>query len=236
MEFQLQGKSRKCSIQLLPEDNLSIAHLNLPSFDVITCDGPYGILEPGCEWDDFDLDTKQGRERYYRYYQTLFNACLPFLKDSGSLFVFNYSEGASIIKGVLDENFSVCFRRWLSWTYENHFDFDGNTNFQRSHEAILYYTKKSDGFVFKGKNIPDVISYPIIKIDSHYFKAGAKPIEVIRYLLKIVAVSGGCLLSLFAGSGTDLIVAAENDMDSVGFEFNPEHRKIITQRIMEIGK
>ncbi len=207
--------------------------MNLKPFDIIICDGPYGILKPECDWDNFDLDTKHGREKFRQYYRILFAVSVPLLKNSGSLFIFNYPEGASIIKGVLDEEYSVCFRNWLSWIYENHFDFNGNTNFNRSHESILYYTKESNGFIFQEEDIPNVISHPIIKIESSPFKEGAKPIEIIRHLLKVTASPGGRLLSLFAGSGTDLIAAAEYDMDAVGFEYNYKHIESIIARIKE---
>lgn len=221
LHFQVQGKSRICNVWLYPENNLKLKDLNLEPFDIIICDGPYGILEPACEWDDFDLNTKKGRDKFRQYYRILFEASLPHLKDSGSLFIFNYPEGASIIKNVLDEEYPVHFRRWISWIYDNHFDFDRGTNFRRSHETILYYTKKADGFTFHGGGLPDVLSHPIIKIENNPFKNGGKPVEVIDYLLRVYGQPDGRLLSLFAGSDTDIIVALSFDMDSVGFEFDP---------------
>ena len=231
VNFQIQGKRRTCDIWLYPENNLQLKNLNLEPFDIIICDGPYGILEPECEWDDFDLNSKNGRERFRQYYRSLFDACLKHLKRSGSLFIFNYPEGASIIKAVLDDEFPVYFRRWISWVYENHFDFDKGTNFRRSHETILYYTKEPDGFIFHEKDIPDVLSHPIIKIESSPFKDGAKPLEMIRVLLHATYRPGGRLLSLFAGSGTDMVAALEYDMDAVGFEFNPSNFNMLLKRI-----
>ncbi|MBU4259775.1 MAG: site-specific DNA-methyltransferase [Proteobacteria bacterium] len=233
LNFQIHGNHRTCNVWLYPENNLNLKNLNLEPFDIIICDGPYGILEPECKWDDFDLNTKEGCKRFRRYYQNLFDACLKHLKKTGSLFIFNYPEGASIIKSVLDEEYPVYFRRWITWAYENHFDFDRGTNFRRSHEAILYYTKEADGFIFHGVNAPDVLPHPIIKIESSSFKDGAKPLNVTRYLLNATHRPGGRLLSLFAGSGTDIIAATEHDMDAVGFEFNEKHIGIITRRLEE---
>jgi len=111
--------------------------------------------------------------------------------------------------------------------YENHFDFDDGTNFQRSHETILYYGSES---AFHGK-APDVLSFPIIKIEGNEFKDGAKPVEVVDYCVRQVAVPGGRLLSLFGGSGTDVIVALMNDMDVTAFEFNDKHFNMIVDRL-----
>lgn len=233
LNFQIECKSRTCSVWLYPENNLLLKNLTLEPFDIIICDGPYGILEPTCGWDDFDLNTKNGRERFRQYYRNLFDACLKHLKKTGSLFIFNYPEGASIIKSVLDEEYSVHFRRWITWVYENHFNFDRGTNFRRSHEAILYYTKEANGFIFHGGDFLDVFSHPIIKAESSQFKDGAKPLETIRFLLNATAYPGGRLLSLFAGSGTDIVAALEYDMDVVGFEFNQMHRNIIFKRLKD---
>lgn len=231
LNFHIQGKNRICNVWLYPEDNLEIKDSNVDQFDIIICDGPYGILEPSCDWDNYDLSDKQGREQYRSYYRKLFDVCLGCLKDSGSMFVFNYPEGASIIKGVLDEEYDMCFRRWISWIYDNHHDFDEGTNFKRSHETVLYYTRKSDGFVFHEGKASDVLSHPIIKIESSAFKDGAKPLDVMGYLLDMTYTPGGRLLSLFAGSGTDIIAAAEHDMDVMAFESNRDNFSMLVETI-----
>lgn len=235
LHFQLQGSSRTCNVWLFQTDNLTLKDISLEPFDIIICDGPYGILEPRCEWDDYDLQTKSGRERFRQYYSALFDASLRHLKPTGSLFVFNYPEGASIIKTLLDEEFSLHFRRWITWVYDNHFDFDYGANFRRSHETMLYYTKEPDGFIFKGAGVPDVFSHPINKNDSNSFKDGAKPLPVIKHLLKATDFPEGRLLSLFAGSGTDILAATEYDMDAVGFEVSSAHAALIINRIEELA-
>ena len=235
LNFQTQGKSRICNIWLSPENNLQLKNLNLAPFDVIVCDGPYGILESACEWDNFNLHTRDGRERFRQYYRNLFDACLQHLKKSGSIFIFNYPDGASLIKGILDEEYTVHFRRWITWVYDNHFDFDRGANFRRSHETILYYTKEPDGFIFKGADIPDVFLHPIIKIESNSFKDGEKPLPVMRGLLNATFVPEGRLLSLFSGSGTDIVTALEYDMDVVGFEASSAHMSFIIKRIEELA-
>jgi DNA modification methylase len=231
IELNIQGSNRVCDVHLYPYDNLLVGGLQLEPFDVITCDGPYGILDPPCEWDDFDLNTRHGRKKYKQYYRNLFDAALKHMKPSGSLFVFNYPEGCNIIKSLLDDEYPVYFRRWISWVYENHFDFDSGTNFRRQHETILYYTKESSGFVFNKGDFTDVLPQSILKIEENIFKDGAKPISVIEYLLSATGRAGGRLLSLFGGSGTDIVVAAKFDMDSVAFEFSSIHREIIRNRI-----
>lgn len=236
LNFQIQGKSRICNVSLYPENNLRLKEQTLEPFDIIICDGPYGILEPACEWDDFDLKTRNGRDRFRHCYRNLFDACLRHMKDSGTLFVFNYPDGASIIKNLLDEEYPVHFRRWLSWTYDNHFDYDKGTNFRRSHETILYYTMQADGFIFHCDGLPDILSFPIPKSSDMPFKDGAKPIEIINILLSVVGRPGDRLLSPFAGSGTDILTAVDHDMDVMGYEYAPNHVDVISRRIKELNQ
>lgn len=235
LNFQIQGKSRTCNVWLYPENNLILRNLSLEPFDIVICDGPYGILEPQCEWDDFDLNSKGGRERLRDYHRTLFDACLPHLKESASMFIFNYPDGASIIKYLLDEEYALNFRRWITWIYDNHYDFDHGSNFRRSHETILYYTKQAESFISHNTDASDVFTHPLIKRETNSFKEGAKPIELVEFLLEAVCRPGQRLLSLFAGSGTDLIAAVKHDMDGVGFEFNPTHFDMIAGKIKEFS-
>lgn len=231
----IKKEKRVCKVTLYGSNNALVPD-DLGIFDIIICDGPYGTW-PGfwqgseTDWDDFDLDSKEGCKDFRQYYWDLFDIYLEHLKESGSMFIFNYPEGASLIKIVLTE-MQIHFRRWITWIYENHFDFDYGTNFKRSQETILYYTKKGN-FIFRGEGIPDVFIHPIIKIEDSQFKDGAKPLAIIRRCLEAVHISGGRLLSLFAGSGTDIMAALEYDMDAVGFEFNPKHFEMIVDRLKE---
>jgi DNA modification methylase len=219
---------------LFKENNSFVDSLPSSIVDVLIVDGPYGIVDGGCDWDNFNLSERKGREDFYLYHKSLFAKALPRLKRSGSILIFNYPEGAAIIKTVLDNEFELVFRRWITWVYENHFDYDRGTNFRRSHEAILYYTI-SDNYVFNTPALPDVITHPIVKADECEFKEGAKPIEVVKKILSVVAVPGGTVLSLFAGSGTDFLAANACGMHAIGFEYNPYHVDILTRRMKSNG-
>lgn len=235
-DFEIQGKNRFCNARLYAANNLELVNLELDPFDIVICDGPYGVLGSEinaveCEWDSFTLEGKDGSVAFRKYYEKLFDACLPHIKDSASIFVCGYPEGMSVVKNLLDEKYGLNFRRWMTWSYDNHFDFDRGSNFHRSQETILYYTKTIKGFTFRAGGVRDILSCPIIKHEANEFKDGNKPLELMRPLLAATADFKGRLLSLFAGSGTDLIAASEYDMDSVGFEFNPRHVEIIIDRL-----
>jgi DNA modification methylase len=242
ISFKIQGKTRPCNVWLYPTSNLELKNLNIDLFDVIICDGPYGLVPPydaevagyDCEWDNFVLISKKGALEFRDYYRTLFNILIPYMNNTSSLFVFGFPEGMNIVKDLLDTEYDLNFRRSISWAYKNHYDFDRGLNFHRSHETILYYTKTKD-FIFKSGGVRDVINLPVALRETNVIPDGAKPLNIVEFLLDASYKPGGRLLSLFGGSGTDLVAAAEYDMDAVGFEFNPSNVKVIIDRLQNIG-
>lgn len=238
INFKIQSTERVCDIRLYTENNLKLENLDLKPFDVIICDGPYGIVPPCdevagpvCDWDPFVLNSKGGSKKFGNYYRMLFNMCVPHMKKTASIFICGFPEGISVIKNLLDNEYDLNFRRSITWVYKNHYDFDQGLNFHRSHETILYYTRTKENFIFNGKGIRDVLECPIINDDFCEFKDGAKPLEVSNFFLNTAGFTGARLLSLFAGSGTDLVAAVKHNMDAVGFEFNKAHVDMIIKRL-----
>lgn len=243
VNFKIRGKNRLCKVQLYPKDNLELGDLDLEPFDIVICDGPYGLVPPydvevaghACEWDSFVLSSKKGAKEFRDYYRTLFNIVMPYMNNTSSLFIFGFPEGMNVVKDLLDAEYNLNFRRSIAWVYENHYDFDRGSNFHRSHETILYYTKTKD-FIFRSAGVRDVINLPIALRETNVIQDGAKPMNIVEFLLDASYKPEGRLLSLFSGSGTDLIVATEYDMDAVGFEFNPLNVKVIINRLRNIGE
>lgn len=224
------------SYTLYEEDNRKVALLDDASFDVLICDGPYGITWPYCEWDRFNLAEREGRAAFYSYYHQLFSAAIPKLKSPASIFIFNYPEGAVIIAEMMEREFGLIIKRWISWHYDNHFNYEPDNVFFRANEAILFYSIGDyHENTSNSKRRSDVLNYPLIKADECDFKEGAKPLEVVRYVLDAVSVSKGSVLSLFAGSGTDFLAASCCGMSAQGFELNPRHVDILTRRLIENG-
>ena len=60
-----------------------------------------------------------------------------------------------------------------------------------------------------------------------------KPIQLMRYLCRLIAPPGGLILDPFAGSGTTLIAAIEEGFSVIGIEREPEYCEIIRQRMQE---
>lgn len=61
-----------------------------------------------------------------------------------------------------------------------------------------------------------------------------KPLELIRYLCKLVTPTGGTILDPFCGSGTTGMAAKIDNFDFIGMELNKEYIAIAEARIKEI--
>jgi hypothetical protein len=58
-----------------------------------------------------------------------------------------------------------------------------------------------------------------------------KPVELMKYLVKLVTPAGGKVLDPFTGSGSTGMAAVELDYDFTGCELDPAYVNIATQRI-----
>lgn len=58
-----------------------------------------------------------------------------------------------------------------------------------------------------------------------------KPVEVMRWLVRLVTPPGGVTLDPFLGSGTTAIAAALEGIHCVGFDLDPDHIRIAVERL-----
>jgi site-specific DNA-methyltransferase (adenine-specific) len=58
-----------------------------------------------------------------------------------------------------------------------------------------------------------------------------KPIELMKYLIRLVTPAGGHVLDPFNGSGSTGCAAVELDMDYTGIELDPAYVEIARKRI-----
>lgn len=66
---------------------------------------------------------------------------------------------------------------------------------------------------------------------SPNFHATVKPVELMRWLVRLVTPLGGLVLDPFAGSGTTLVAAVLEGFDCVGIEQSDEYVPIIEGRV-----
>jgi site-specific DNA-methyltransferase (adenine-specific) len=57
-----------------------------------------------------------------------------------------------------------------------------------------------------------------------------KPLDLMRYLIRLVTPPGGVVLDPFAGSGSTLVAARDLGFSAIGIEINPEYIELIEKR------
>ena len=62
-----------------------------------------------------------------------------------------------------------------------------------------------------------------------------KPVELIRWLHRLVVPRGGVILDPFAGSGTGGVAAALDGLRWIGIERNPDYCTIARWRIAQVA-
>ena len=95
----------------------------------------------------------------------------------------------------------------------------------RSHRAAIDTSNRPD-FVaeraFHTRIVPENVST-------------VKPLELMRWLVRLVTPPGGRVLDPFAGSGTTLLAAEAEGREAVGIEQDAKHCAIIRARLSPAG-
>ena len=95
---------------------------------------------------------------------------------------------------------------------------DENGNCLPVGEHLLDQLKNNDK---TRKNVPNVgNNHPTVK-----------PVELMKYLVKLVTPAGGKVLDPFNGSGSTGMACVELDYEYTGCELDPEYIEIATKRI-----
>jgi site-specific DNA-methyltransferase (adenine-specific) len=103
-----------------------------------------------------------------------------------------------------------------------------------NYDAIKSMDYAEDSFKSAGKQMRTVWDIPNNKQRSELMEGKhptQKPERLIQRLIDISAPSAGVVLSPFAGSGTDLVVAMRNGLRGIGFETEREYFDLAARRL-----
>jgi len=169
-----------------------LSKIDSSSIDIIICDPPYSNSghDFGNNKDMYNITE------YVEWSKLWMNECVRVLKDSGSIFIYGFSE----ILAHLSVNLPL-EKRWLIWYYTNKNSPYGKS-WQRAHESVIYAWKNTPIFNLDAVRVPYTEQY--LKCvgnvrkggTSRYGKAdtvynannkGASPRDVIE----IPALAGG---------------------------------------------
>ncbi|MBV6791244.1 DNA-methyltransferase [Xanthomonas euvesicatoria] len=100
--------------------------------------------------------------------------------------------------------------------------------FRNQAEYIVWGSKGNMPLDRRAPVLPGVIRESVRKADKHHLTG--KPTELMRQLVR-VCESGGCVLDPFAGSGTTLVAAQQEQYFWTGIELTNHYREIAAARL-----
>jgi len=183
------------------------------------------------EWDKFT------DEDFYKFNELWMTECYRVLKPKHYLCVWNsYKNIPDIVN--LGKQLGLRFQRLFIWHKRNpgiSFPLD----FVPSCEYCIIFYKESDDKnytkYFNGKMIVhDFYESPIVsnkerKECNHH--PSIKPKELMRIFIKKLTQKGDIVLDAFAGSGSTLVVAKQEERKFIGMEMNKDYCETITKRL-----
>lgn len=119
-----------------------LKQLSNSSADIIIVDPPYNFGKDfGVNKDNLELSD------YLSWCDTWINECIRILKDSGTMFIYGFSEMLANISARLPLE-----KRWLIWHYTNR-TIPKSNFWQRSHESIIVSWKDRDKRIFNKDDV-----------------------------------------------------------------------------------
>lgn len=95
-------------------------------------------------------------------------------------------------------------------------------------------TEPATRFVYSGKARPSERPKHVAEDGTVTQHVSVKPLEVMRWLVRLLTPSGGMVLDPFAGSGTTLEAAAREGFDVVTVERDERYLPLITERAARV--
>lgn len=234
---------------------------NIPdnSIDLIIADPPYNLKK------DFGnkSDVWKTKEEWVEWSKTWIDACLPKLKDNGSIFIYGIHNYLCYLQVYLYEC-NLIYRRQFIWFYEN--GFSGFKNSPSAlYEPLLWFSKSNDytyhqirepyksterlknkiiknGKVWtpnpEGKHGGDVWEIPVLAgkrfANEKVGHPTQKPLEICNKIIKHFSNEGDTILIPFCGSGSECVSAKINNRIYVSFEINETYIEIAEKRLKDL--
>lgn len=226
------------------------------SIDLILADPPYNVLNksnPDAQWDK-EVDLKALWKQYKRiikpngavllFGQGLFAAKLIMSNPKWFKFDFVWDK-------VRKSNFLNCKKMPMRQheqvlvfygkppTYNPQMVYTGKPNHSRGKQE-KEVTNTCYGKFGKAETIMSDYHYPgtIVKFQKGHAKddwlhGTAKPVNLLRWLIRTYSNDGELVLDSFAGSGSTLIAAIEEKRDWIGIEMSEKYYDICKKRVDE---
>jgi len=213
-------------IKLINSDCIKeIPKLKKESIDLIIADPPYNLkVDYGVCKDNLK------KEDYLKWTKKWLKRCARVLKESGSIYIINYSEMNSyVLRFCIPKE--LMFQNWITWHYPTNI---GHS--KRNFTKILHLSK---GNFFKFNNpdnlvIPDFLEINLVKNTSKEKVNGFPnqiPLKLMKILIKIGSNEGDTVLDPFVGCGTTASACQEMNRNCIGIELNADYVRMAKERL-----
>lgn len=162
--------------------------------------------------------------------------CLPFLKQGGSIIIFNDWKNFSFIAEILEQN-GCAIKDLLRWEKQNPMPRNVNSRYVGDCEFAIWAVKGKKKWTF---NKPSEISYlkPVFKSGvvlggKNRLHPTQKHLEIIKEILKIHTNEDDLIFDPFSGSGTTAVAALALNRKFIGSEIEKEYYEKAKRRLYD---
>lgn len=225
------------------------------SIDCIFADPDYNV---GVSYQG--KSYKQPFEEYIAWTVRWSEECCRVLKNDGNYFVINYPKNNAHLRArYLDGNFYHVYE--YVWVYKTNIG-QGPNHFTTAHRTVLHCTKSKRNRFYKdavalpyqnpkdnrikkltasgskGRMPYSWFEFNLVKNvgTTKTFHSCQIPESLSEMLFKATTKPGDTVLVLFAGSGSELVVAQRLGLNFVSAEIEPTYIKVIEERLKRDGQ
>lgn len=202
--------------------------------DCILTDPPYGISRK----NNFKTMGRAGIDFGkwdYNFNQTEWiKNCIPFLKEGGSIIIFNDWKNLSYLVEALESNGCV-IKDLLRWEKLNPMPRNVNSRYVIDFECAIWAVKGKKRWVFnKPKNMSymkAVFKSGVVPGGKNRFHPTQKHLAVIEEILSIHTNENDLIFDPFSGSGTTALACLNNTRKFIGSEIDERYFKNACKRL-----
>lgn len=202
--------------------------------DCILTDPPYGISRR----NNFKTMGRAGIDFGkwdYGFNQTEWiKNCIPFLKDGGSIIIFNDWKNLSYLVEALESSGCI-IKDLLRWEKLNPMPRNVNSRYVIDFECAIWAVKGKKRWIFnKPKDIPylkAVFKAPVITGIVNRLHPTQKHLRVIEDILCIHTNESDLVFDPFSGSGTTALACLKNSRKFIGSEIDEKYFKNACKRL-----
>lgn len=149
---------------------------------------------------------------------------MRIIKSTGGLLVFCDWRMQPILELAI-ESAGLRYQGLVVWNKGN---MGLGLGFRHQHELIMHFTFGAPEYHDKGT--PDVLTVSRVSIEDRKHQT-QKPVELLSYLIRVVAPIGGIIIDPFAGSGSTCVAAKKMGRRYLAFEIDPMTCDLARERV-----